>query len=52
MTDKAIKAMLKDIVKSVDYDIYKSLYVNPEEPEFAEEQIANLVAIVKSHMGD
>ena len=52
MTDKKIEAMLKDIVKGIDYDIYKSLYVNPEEPEFAEEQKADLIAIVKQHIGD
>ena len=44
--------MLKDIVKEVDYDIYKSIYVNPEEPELNDEHKASLIAIVKKHMGD
>lgn len=52
MSDKDIEKMLKDIVKQVDYDIYKNIYVSPEEPEIAEEQKQTLVKIVKNHMGD
>jgi hypothetical protein len=50
MTEKQILQMLKGIIRNVDYDIYKGLFVNPEEPDFAKEQIDDLVAIVKNHL--
>ena len=41
--------MLKDIVKEIDYDIYRGLFVNPEEPEYAEQKIEELMTIIQSH---
>ncbi len=46
--ERAIE-MLKDIIKEVDYDAYKGLFVNPEEPEYAEEKIEALIQIVQSY---
>ena len=50
MTNKDIIEMLRDIIEEVDYDIYKGLFVNPEEKDVAKEQIADLVKIVKEHL--
>jgi hypothetical protein len=49
MTKSKIKLMLKEIVKEVDYDIYKGLFVNPEEPDFAKEIINSLTSIVERY---
>lgn len=46
MTKAKKLRLIKDIVRYVDNDIYKGLFVNPEEPEFAEEQIEDLLNIV------
>ncbi len=43
--------MLKAIVKEIDYDSYKGLFVIPEDPEYAEETIEELIRIVQSHQG-
>lgn len=42
--------MLKEIIQEIDNDIYKQLFVDPEEPEFAKEQIETLIAIVKNNL--
>ena len=38
--------LLKAIIGHVDYDTYKYLFETPEEPDLAEEQINELIAIV------
>lgn len=45
-----ISDMLEDIVKEIDYNIYKGLFVNPEDPEYAERQIEELITIVQTHL--
>jgi hypothetical protein len=50
MSREQILAMLKEIVKEVDYDIYKALFVNPEDECFVEEQINDLVKIVEQYV--
>ncbi len=47
LTDKQILDMLQSIIKVYDYDGYKSLFVNPEEPEVSQEIINNMILIVK-----
>lgn len=50
MTDKKILDMLKSIILEIDYDIYKGYFVNQEDPEFIEEEIKNLISIVKEYI--
>ncbi len=47
MSDKKIKEMLAGIIKVADYDLYKSLFVSPEEPDIADDCIDKMVSVVK-----
>lgn len=49
MTDAKIEKMLMEIIKNVDYDIWKN-FDEPEEPEFAEEEMDVLIGVVKKYL--
>ncbi len=49
--DEKIDKMISEIVKQVDYDTYKGIYVSPEEPDVADEMRNNLIEIVKPYIG-
>jgi hypothetical protein len=52
MDDKRIKKMINDLLKEIDYDIYKS-YTKAGaecEPEELEENWQKLIKIVKKHI--
>lgn len=38
---------LKELVKAIDYDIYKGIFVNPDYPDEAKAEIKNLLSILK-----
>lgn len=38
---------LKKLVKTIDYDIYKGIFVNPDYPDEAKAEIKNLLSILK-----
>ena len=38
---------LKELVKTIDYDIYKGIFVNPDYPDEAKAEIKNLLSILK-----
>lgn len=44
------RALLSDLIKEVDYDIWKGMFVSPEEPEENEAQIKRLEQILDSHL--
>jgi len=51
MDDAEIRAMLEELIKEIDYDIYKSYFVpecREDSDEEVEAQIERLVMIVKS----
>lgn len=50
MDNKSIENMLKDILKEVDHDLYKNVFVSPEDPEIAEELKESLIQIVQSYV--
>jgi hypothetical protein len=50
MTNPQIVKMLKAIIQEVDYDIYKNLFVTPEDKDESGAQVTNLVEIVKGHL--
>lgn len=52
MTDKQIEDMVLDIVRDIDYDIYKGCYLKEtaEEPDLVDDNIAMLVKIVRQHL--
>lgn len=50
MTNAAIEEMLKEILQRVDYDVYKGIYVNPEDDEESVETRECLIKIVKFHL--
>jgi hypothetical protein len=39
ISNRPFDELIQQILRFVDYDIYKGVYVNPEEPDFAKEQI-------------
>ncbi len=51
MNDKTAKKLLSELVKEIDYDIWKSYFVKEciEEPEFIEERINDLTKIIKKY---
>jgi hypothetical protein len=52
MSETKMRKMLLEIVKEVDYDIWKN-YIpeTAEEPELAEERLNDLVSITKKYIG-
>ncbi len=52
MTDSEIILMVSDIVKEVDYDIWKETFLGAEVPEDNASDVRELVRIVKQHMLD
>lgn len=49
MTDDEIVEMVSELIKEIDYDIWKDMN-EPEDPEFADEQMNELVLIVRKHL--
>ena len=53
MTDEQIKNMVSDIVNTVDYDIWKDIFsVEPEDPEWSQNLIDELIRVAKKHIDD
>ena len=50
MDREAIIAMLEELVEDIDYDIYKEIFVNPDDDEEAEETIDGMIKIVERHL--
>jgi hypothetical protein len=50
MTKEEILKMVKDIVEEIDYDIYKDIFMCPEDIDESAETINNLVSIVEDHL--
>lgn len=50
MTRKQIRKLLSLIIEQVDYDIYKNLFVSPEDPDEAKEQIEDLIDLVYENL--
>lgn len=50
MTKSQAIKLLKELIQNIDYDIYKSYFVNPEEPEFTEQQLDELIEIIQKHV--
>lgn len=40
-------SILKELVKAIDYDIYKGIFVNPDYPDEAKAEIKSLLSILK-----
>lgn len=51
MTDAKIVAMLSDVIKEVDYDIWKETFLGEEDLEDSDD-VRELVSIVRAHMQD
>lgn len=47
--EKIYLKVVKELVKEIDYDIYKGLFVNPEDADDAEGQIENLIGILREN---
>lgn len=50
MTDEQIDAMMAEIIKELDYDIYKDVFEAPEDDEEAGESLAFLRDCVRKHL--
>ncbi len=42
--------MLKELIKELDYDIYKNLFVNPEDKEETEQTVELLLTIIDKYV--
>ena len=52
MSDEQIVSMLRDLLEEIDHDTAKNYDPETaEEPEYAEDAMADLVSIVKNHTG-
>lgn len=40
-------SVLKELVKTIDHDIYEEMFVNPDYPDEAKAEIKNLLSILK-----
>ena len=47
-TDSERLRMLEQLVKALDYDVFNSLFIRPEDPVMAQEQIADLMEIIRN----
>ena len=53
MTDEQIREMLSDVVQEVDYDLWKSIFLETHwecDPEEGEARLDRLVDIAKGHL--
>ena len=50
MNKVEIVGMLMDVFQEADYDLYKDLFVHPEDKEESDETVHRLVEIVESHL--
>lgn len=52
MNRKQIILLLQELVKKIDYDAYRGMFVPEciEEPEFNKEQIEELIKIVRKYI--
>ena len=51
MEDQEIREMVLEIIKEVDYDIWKSYLLEfSEDPEMSEEEIESLIEIAKKYI--
>lgn len=48
MTDKQIKQMISELIKEIDYDIYKSYFIYEDDEEG--QDLTPLVEIVKKYL--
>lgn len=48
MNKEQILEMLKEVVEQIDYDIYKEIFINPDEDTEVDQSI--LVGIVEKHL--
>lgn len=51
MTNKQKRKMLEELVKELDYDIYKNLFVNPEDEEESEQTVESLLMTIDKYVG-
>lgn len=49
MTDEKILEMIRDLVKRLDYDLYKEMFVYDNDGDYEREK-QELVAIVRKHL--
>ncbi len=53
LTNEQIKDMLSEVIISLDYDIWKDVFLeDSENPEWAEDIIDQMSNIVKKHIED
>jgi len=53
MKDKEIREMVLEIIKEVDYDIWKSYLPHfSEDPKMSEKEIQNLIEIAKKYINE
>ena len=51
ISDKALKKMILEMIKEVDYDIWKSYHPKlSEDPDEAQRGLGDLLKLVKKHL--